>query len=79
MSREIRASAHEYIENWGSSAYGRNEAKDPNEICRYCYNEDTELVREAGVLNEYKKFFKDIKHKVFYCHCCGVTSSWYKF
>jgi hypothetical protein len=78
MNREIIASAHEYIQNWKPSDFGRKGTKDPNEMCRYCKNEDTEAVRDAGTLNEYKKFFKDIVHKVYYCHCCGVTSSWYK-
>lgn len=52
--------------------------RDKNEMCPYCKNEDTDIVRDAAYLAPFFAFYKDKKFTVVHCKCCSaVFSFWF--
>lgn len=50
-------------------------SRDQNEICPYCKNDDTDIVRDAAALVPFGTFYGEKKFKVVHCHCCAAVFS----
>jgi hypothetical protein len=60
-NNDIYRTAFKKIINSGFvSQYGyKNPNMDKNEICPYCYNENTDVVKDSVVLNNFHDFYRD--------------------
>lgn len=57
----------------------KHSRRDKNEICPYCKNEDTEVVRDTVYLEPFRRWYADRVHKftVVHCWCCTAVWSFY--
>lgn len=78
-TNEIGRTAFKAIpkERWESSYGYTHPHRDKNEMCPYCKNEDTDVVRDESYLAPFSAFYGDKKFKVIYCHCCTAVFSFY--
>lgn len=69
-----------YTEELWQNTIRIDKAKDPNNTCPYCKNDNTTPVTDSSVLLSYRDnpAFKGLVFKVFECHCCNAIFSWYK-
>lgn len=75
---EIFKTTHARIDSWRNTPFGRlHPERDPNDMCRYCKNEDTTIVRDEAELRPFREFFKTSHFKVLHCHCCDAVFSVY--
>ena len=78
---DIRNTSFEYKSDWRPSPFGYTHPdRDPNEMCIYCKNENTERIRDKASLAKWDAFwvnFPEMKYKVFWCYCCGAVFSTY--
>lgn len=53
--------------------------RDKNEMCPYCKNEDTVVVRDAAYLEPFKEWYRNKvdKFTVMHCWCCTAVWSFY--
>jgi hypothetical protein len=63
------------LENWKPSPFGRTKPEvDPNYMCVYCKNEDTNVVQDKAILNMYSSYFKTcLFWKMINCTSCTST------
>jgi hypothetical protein len=63
-----------------TSTFGRTHPlRDPNEMCIYCKNENTDRVLDQALLKPFLDFYKEAKFKAFHCSACeSVFSVYYK-
>lgn len=55
------------------SAFGRTHPeRDAAEMCKYCYNEDTQRITDPIDLAPYAKHYEGREFKAFSCFCCGA-------
>ena len=55
-----------------NSLFGYTHPDKPlEEMCPYCYNEDTQKIIDEEELAPYKKHHGDDDFKAFSCFCCG--------
>ena len=76
---EIARTAFKAIpqKEWKSPYGYTHPHRDKNEMCKYCYNEDTDVVRDPAYLAPFKEFYKDKKFRVIHCLACtAVFSFW---
>jgi len=50
-------------------------SKDKNEMCVYCKNEETDVVKDPVELSRFKSFYGGRKFRVCYCACCDAVFS----
>lgn len=49
------------------------------ETCPICKNHDTKKIHDSYYLNEFRKFYRDVKFSAFHCECCDyIFSVWYE-
>jgi len=63
-------------QNWESPYGYKHPDKDPNQMCVYCKNEDTDVVRDSAVRELYSKEFKDQVEKFTVMYCSACTAQW---
>lgn len=77
---EIGRTAFKHIPGQWKSPFGYTHPhRDKNEMCPYCKNENTDVVRDAEDLVPFVKFYGDRVEKftVVYCFCCSAVWSFY--
>ena len=76
-TNEIARTAFQHIdkERWTSPCGYSHPEKDPNEMCPYCKNEDTDIVIDKTYLSPFSDFYKDKKFRVVSCYCCSAVFS----
>lgn len=75
-ANEIRRTAFKAVGRSKGGGYGyTHPARDANEMCVYCKNEDTERVTDVGYLAPFAKEWGAAAHKVFSCACCTAVFS----
>lgn len=61
------------------SVYGyTHPERDKNDMCPYCKNEDTDVVRDSAYLKQFDDIFSSegVKgFRVLSCYCCGAVFS----
>ena len=66
-------------EEWNTTLF--KGSRDPNEMCIYCKNEDTDVVRDEISLAPFKQFYSRVEgreFKVMSCYCCNaIFSTWW--
>jgi len=67
-------------DKWDSPYGYKNPNRDKNEMCPYCYNEDTDIIKDAVRLRPYKEWYGDVvkKFTVVYCPACQAEWSFYE-
>jgi hypothetical protein len=78
---EIYRTSFKYLRRdlW-KSPYGYYMNRDPNEMCPYCKNEDTNIVRNTVDLQLFKEFYSSVEipnYIVVECDCCTAVWSFY--
>lgn len=66
-------------EAWKSPYGYTHHSRDKNEMCPYCKNEDTDVVRDTAHIAPFAEFYgnKVQKFTVVHCHCCSAVFSFY--
>ncbi len=81
QSEIARTAFKEVLHERWKSPYGyTHPQRNKNEMCPYCKNEDTEVIRSQADLKPFAEFYKD-KVKDFTavrCGCCEGMWSYYK-
>jgi hypothetical protein len=74
---EIARTSFKTIPNdrWESPYGYTNPHRDKNEMCLYCKNEDTEIIKDAAYVQSFTEFYGGKKFKVIYCTCCTAIFS----
>ena len=72
---EIARTSFKYYKDWNSS-FGYKTNRDKNEMCPYCKNEDTDIIRDAVSLRPFQEYYKDMEFKVMSCYCCNAVFSY---
>ena len=63
-----------------NSPYGYTHPnRDKNEMCPYCKNEDTDVIRDKAELAPFDQYYGDRvqKYTVVHCFCCSSVWSFY--
>ena len=73
---EVRRTAFSSInpERW-RSPFGYTSTRNKNEMCPYCKNEDTAVIRDPAHLTPFKQVYGD-KYKFVAVHCWLCTAVW---
>lgn len=72
-------SFHEILHKEWKTTYGwAHPDRDKNQMCPYCKNEDTDVVRDEAYLVPFKEFYKDRKFTVVSCWCCNAVFSYWR-
>lgn len=78
---EIARTAFKAIpkEQWKSPYSYTHPLRDKNEMCPYCKNEDTDVVRDPDDLRPFAEWYRDKAQKftVVRCWCCSAVWSFY--
>lgn len=77
--REIALTAFAYIKGEWKSPWMYHTHRDKNEMCPYCKNEDTEVVRDVATVKLFAEFYKGrtTKFQVMSCWLCSALWSYY--
>lgn len=80
---EIQRTSFEYISSnkWDSQFGYKLPNRNKNEMCPYCKNEDTDIVRDFAFTRKFKEFYSKVNitdFTVVYCYCCEAVWSFYK-
>ena len=75
---EIARTAFKAIpqERWGSPYGYTHPNRDKNEMCPYCKNEDTDVVRDIADLEPFRKWYGDRVQKFTVVHCFRCSAVW---
>ena len=65
---------------WEASSGYKHPRRNKNEVCPYCKNEDTDVVRDVVQLEPFKQWYGDRVEKftVVNCWCCSAVWSFYE-
>ena len=77
---EVARTAFRYLPNENYvSPYGYTHNRDKNEMCPYCKNEDTDIVRDTAYLVPFVDFYGENVQRftVMNCWCCSAIWSFY--
>jgi hypothetical protein len=77
---EISRTAFKAQEHWNSPFGYTHPNRDKNEMCPYCKNEDTDVVRDEAHLNAFRQWYGDKvkKFTAVHCPCCSAVWSFYE-
>jgi hypothetical protein len=78
---EIARTAFKAVHPGGiESPHGYTTSRDKNEMCPYCKNENTDVVRDVAELGRFRQFYGDSvkKFTAVSCWCCGGVWSFYE-
>ncbi len=78
---EIYRTAFKYFKPTMISPYGYLTKRDKNEMCPYCYNEDTDIIIDKSYLTNFVDFYNKrniTKFTVIHCFACNAIFSFYK-
>jgi hypothetical protein len=78
-TNEIGRTAFRYIPGKWESQFGYTSNRDKNEMCAYCKNENTDVVRDDAYNAPFAEFYGDrVKtYTVVHCYCCSAVWSFF--